>query len=230
METKTQSTVRLVCNSCSIIKVLMAKKDYNASDPITSRDWFLHDLFNDPQFIELRDGFLGQVAKFDPGISQLMERPLDDREIWLLDTYADKASTLFEIDKEVAKKGLYHSQYLTTWSRGRHTSARIDGDRVTITIGPETRYEDVKSIWSSKVVPLQNELLSTRSKRLAPSVRPSLAYAIHKHLLRGRVMSEIHRDYSFSKLEGYDGDYGNESYSEFSRHYKNTVNGIKKAS
>jgi hypothetical protein len=207
----------------------MAKKYNNASDPVTSRDWFLHDLFNDPKFVELRDGFLAQVAKFDPGLSQLMERPLDDREIWLLDTYADKASTLFKINKEVAKKGLYHSQYLTTWSRSRNASARIDGNSVTITIGPETRYEDVKSIWSSKVVLLQDELLSTRSKRLTPSVRPSLAYAIHKHLLRGRMMSEIHRDYSFSKLEGYEGGYGNESYSEFSRHYKNTVNGIKKA-
>lgn len=207
----------------------MAKKDHNTSEPVTSRDWFLHDLFNDPQFVELRESFLGQVAKFDPGLSQLIERPLDDREIWLLDTYASKASELFGIDKEIAKKGLYHSEYLNTWSRGRHASAKIDGGRVTITIGAETRYEDVKSIWSSKVAPLQDELSSTRAKRLTPSVHPSLAYVIHKHLLSGRKMSEIHRDYSFSKLEGYDGNYGNESYSEFSRHYKNTVNGIKKA-
>lgn len=206
----------------------MAKKDYNASDPITSRDWLLHDLFNDPQFVELRDSFLGQVAKSDPGLSQLMERPLDDREIWLLDTFADRASELFDIDKEIAKKGLYHSEYLNTWGRDRHASASIDNRWIKITIGAETRIEDVKKIWSSKVVPLQDELSANRAKRLAPSEHPSLAYVIHKQLLKGRTMGDIHKDYYNSNLEGYRGDYGNEPLSEFSRHYKNAISGIKK--
>lgn len=207
----------------------MTKKDYSASDPVTSRDWFLHDLFNDPQFVELRDGFLAQVAQFDRGLSQLMERPLDDREIWLLDSYANKASELFEVDKEIARKGFYHSDYLNTWSRGRHASASIDDRWIKITIGAETRIEDVKKIWSSKVVPLQDELSANRAKRLTPSEHPSLAYVIHRHLLKGRKMGEIHNDYYNANLEGYTGGYGDESLSEFSRHYKNTVSGIKKA-
>ncbi|NLA42882.1 hypothetical protein GX865_01835 [Candidatus Saccharibacteria bacterium] len=198
------------------------------SNPITSRDWFLHDLFNDPHFIDLRDDFLEQVAKYDLGLSQLIGRPMSNKEAWLLGIYSSKASDIFDIDKEVAKKGLYYSERLTAWGKDRRVTAQIEGSYITIAIGAETRVEDIKKVWSSTIAPLQDSISTERSKRLTPSRYPSLAYIIHKHLLQGRKMSEIHRDYMHSRLEGYDGEYGVESYSEFTRHYKNAVSGIKK--
>ena len=198
------------------------------SNPITSRDWFLYDLFNDPQFVDIRDDFLGQVAKYNPGLSQLIGRPMSDKEVWLLDMYSSKVSDIFDINKEVAKKGLYHSERLTAWGKDRRINARIEGSYITITIGAETRIEDIKKVWNSTIAPLQENPSTNRSKRLKPSKYPSLAYAVHQHLLSGRQMSEIHRDYIHGRLEGYDGECGVESYSEFTRHYKNTVSGIKK--
>ena len=57
-------------------------------------------------------------------------------------------------------------------------------------------------------------------------MNPELAYCIHRqHILKGRKIASIFKDYSHRRLEGYEGKPPTLSENDFRKYYKGVVEG-----
>lgn len=191
-------------------------------DPITPSEHFLYYLYNDPEFIAIRHDFSQEVGNINTGILQLVGGAVDTQSEIILTKYSNTISSRFMVTEEVARKGLLHNKYLSSWSKARTPYAEVKEGRVVISIGPKTRQSDIKAIWS-RIQALQRELDGYAGKAYTKS--SSLAYAIHRQILAGATFTEIHRAYEYGHLEGYCGD-NNLALSDFIKHYKQSVQGL----
>lgn len=204
------------------------QKKRNLSAPITARDWFLHDLYNDPVFVDIRNNFIDELAVNDPvGLSALVGEPTSKVHVAITDQHVDKLCSTFQINDQTARRGLFITEYRYPWSRQRVPMAYIDGGDILIRIGPETRPEDVLRLWKLRIGDLQNELKPHRSKRDTEPKETSLAFVIHKHVIAGEKIADIYRDYSFNKLNDYTGATNINTVEDFRKYYNGIVKGFK---
>lgn len=200
------------------------------SDPRTNKEWFLYNLFTDTDFARIRDEALERLEKIDPvGMSKLIGRGTDIYSNDIIQGAVNQLVEEFQINQKTATRGLFHGKYLAGWNKARIPFAYIEDERIVISIGSETRLGDVKDLWSMQVTDLQNTLNEERKKRSKSSGSHSLAYLIHKQIVRGRKLADIHLDYTHGRLTGYDGAI-NLSESDFRKYYHETVQGLIKNS
>lgn len=196
--------------------------------PITTKDWFLADLFNDPLFIKMRKEFWNTASSHDPiGMSKLVGKSTDKELTKLLNDYKKLLCKTFLINEQTAEQGLLDSKYRRVWTRQRMPIAYIEDNDIVIHIGPETRPEDVTGIWKSHINELQDQLNPNRSKRNTAPKEPSLAFVIHKHVMAGEKIADIFRDYSFGKLVGYKGGNNINTVEDFRKYYRDVIKGFK---
>lgn len=198
----------------------------SSSEPVTPVEYFLRDLFMDEDFVAIRKEFSKELRQVDPGLSQLIGRSTSPRSEKILKKYSKIVSKQFAITDDVARKGLLHHKYLSLWSRKRTPSIEVDGDSLLIRIGANTRLADIRESWFH-IHSLQKELPGYEGRKYTSST--SLAYAIHKQLLRGVSYADIHKEYQWGRLEGYSGS-NNSQYNDFVKHYKDVVKGIVETS
>ena len=196
------------------------------SKPVTPAEHFLHDLFMDGDFVAIRNECNKELKKVDPGLSQLIGRSICPQSEQILKRYSKIISEKFAITDDVARQGLLHHKYFSLWSRKRTPSVEVDGDNLLIRISANTRLADIREIWFH-IHDLQKELPGYEGRKHTSST--TLAYAIHKQLIRGVSYADIHRDYQWGRLEGYSGS-NNSQYNDFVKHYKDTVKGLVKTS
>ena len=197
------------------------------NQPRNRYELFLHDLYNDPAFIEARKRFIAEV-KSDQGISVLVGQPVGDSVHQVAKRYISELQELYRLDANIILKGLLDNKYLTAWSRRRSVGASIDNKHINIIIGPETRLEDVKAVWKSSIEPLQNKLNKDRVKKSSFN-DSSLDFLVYKGELSGRSIKSMYDDYLDGKLNiSYGGD-KIPDYSDFRKQYKDTLRGLKKA-
>ena len=198
----------------------------SSSEPVTPAEYFLRDLFMDEDFVAIRKEFNKELRQVDLGLSQLIGRSTSPRSEKILKKYSKIVSEQFAITDDVARKGLLHHKYLSLWSRKRTPSVEVDGDSLLIRIGANTRLADIRESWSH-IHSLQKELPGYEGRKYTSST--SLAYAIHKQLLRGVSYADIHKEYQWGRLEGYSGS-NNSQYNDFVKYYKDVVKGIVETS
>lgn len=198
-----------------------------SNQPRNRYELFLHDLYNDTAFIDARKRFTAEV-KSDQGISILVGQPVGDNVHQVAKRYITELNELYKLDEDVILKGLLDSKYLTAWSRKRSVGASINGKYINIIIGPETRLEDIKAIWSSSIEPLQDKLSSDRVKKSSFNDL-SLDFLIHKRVLQGKSIKSIYDDYLDGKLDVSHKGSKIPDYSDFRKQYKDTIKGLKKA-
>ena len=196
------------------------------SKPVTSAEHFLHDLFMDEDFVAIRDECNKELNKVGPGLSQLIGRGICPQSEQILKRYSKIISEKFAVTDDVARQGLLHHKYFSLWSRKRAPSVEVDGDNLLIRISANTRLADIREIWFH-IHDLQKDLPGYEGRRHTSST--SLAYAIHKQLIRGVSYADIHRDYQWDRLDGYSGS-SNSQYNDFVKYYKETVKGLIKTS
>lgn len=203
----------------------MAKKYRDIVNPITAREWFLHYLFTDEGFIEIKNQFQAAINDIDfvgPDAEDA-ERLERERAIGY---YSGLLSERFNITKEVARRGLRYKKYSREINKDRVPVAKIEDDRVVISIGSETRLEDIDHLWEIQVTHLQTKLPRYSSQRTVPAKEPLLAYIVHKRLLAGEKMPAIHRDYQDGTLDDCINPNLNSSLEDFRKYYKRAVQGF----
>lgn len=216
---------------CAYNGVVIKPRNRNPEKPITAKEWFLADLFNDPIFVEIRKDFWSKAVSSDPvGISKLVGKSTDEETTKQLNDHKKLLCKTFLINEQTAEQGLFNSEYRHIWSRQRTPVAYIDGNDIVIHIGPETRPEDVMGIWKSRIKELQDQLNPDRSRRDAAPNEPSLAFVIHKHVVVGEKIADIFRAYSFGKLNGYNGSRNINTVEDFRKYYNDIVKGVKNKS
>ena len=198
----------------------------SSSEPVTPAEYFPRDLFMDEDFVAIRKEFSKELRQVDLGLSQLIGRSTSPRSEKILKKYSKIVSKQFAITDDVARKGLLHHKYLSLWSRKRTPSIEVDGDSLLIRIGANTRLADIRESWFH-IHSLQKELPGYEGRKYTSST--SLAYAIHKQLLRGVYYADMHKEYQWGRLEGYSGS-NNSQYKDFVKHYKDTVKGLVETS
>lgn len=207
---------------------MIKSRTRDAEKPITAKEWFLADLFNDPLFVEIRKDFWNKAASSDPiSISKLVGRSTDEEMTKQLNDHKKLLCKTFLINEQTAEQGLFDSEYKRIWSRQRMPVTYIEGNDIVIHIGPETRPEDVMGIWKSQINELQDKLKPDRSKRDTAPKEPLLAFIIHKHVVAGEKIADIFRAYSFGKLNGYTGSRNINTVEDFRKYYNDIVKGIK---
>lgn len=198
-----------------------------SNQPRNRYELFLHDLYNDTAFIDARKRFTAEV-KSDQGISILVGQPVGGNVHQVAKRYISELKELYKLDEDVILKGLLDSKYLTAWSRKRPVGVSINGKYINIIIGSETRLEDIKTIWSSSIEPLQDKLSRDRIKKSSFN-DSSLDFLIYKGELRGKSIKSMYDDYLDSKLSiPFKGD-KIPDYSDFRKQYRDTIKGLKKA-
>lgn len=207
---------------------MLAHNERMDRDLRTNKEWFLYNLFTDTEFARIRDDAVEKLKKVDPvGVSKLIGRGTDEYSNDIIQGAINQLVEEFQINQETATRGLFHSKHLAGWNKARTPFAYIEDERIVISIGSETRLDDVKDLWSMQVTDLQNKLNEGRKKRSKPSDDPSLTYLIHKQIAGGRRLADIYSDYTYGRLAGYDGA-TNLSESDFRKHYRDVVQGLIK--
>lgn len=202
----------------------MAKRSRDIYKPITARDWFLYYLFNDKDFIEIRKQWQLEINDIDqePGQGARQRAEIDE----ITARYVEPLRRKFGVNEATARKGLTYKRHNRTLNADRVPVAEIRGDRVIISIGANTKLEDIIDSWGVWISYLQSRLPNYSSQRETPSDEPLLAYTIYKELRSGRKMTEIHRAYSQGTLHSEipEGDKWPE-VSDFRKYYKEVVKG-----
>lgn len=199
-----------------------------SNQPRNRYELLLHDLYNDTAFIDARKRFMSEVSKSDQGISILVGQPVGDNVHQVAKRYITELNELYKLDEDVILKGLLDSKYLAAWNRKRSVGASINGKYIDITIGPETRLEDIRVIWGSSIEPLQDKLNRNRIKKSSFN-DSSLDFLIYKGELSGKSIKSMYDDYLDSRLSiSFKGD-KIPDYSDFRKQYRDTIKGLKKA-
>lgn len=171
----------------------MAKHQRNIYKPITASDWFLYHLFNDSGFMAIREQWQSEINDVDqePGQEDKQQTEMEEVTIRYIESLRQK----FNITEEAARKGLRYKEHNRTLNGDRVPIAEIRGDRVIISIGANTKLEDIEGLWTPWISLLQSKLPNYSSQREKPSDEPLLAYTVYRELSRGRKLTEIHEAY-----------------------------------
>ena len=202
----------------------MTKHSRDVYNPITAKDWFLYHLFNDEAFTEIRKQWQLEINDVDQVPGKEIEQRAEIDEITA--RYVKLLHKKFGINEVTARKGLLYKKHNRVLNGDRVPVAKIQGDRVIISIGANTTLRDVEDLWTPWISLLQSKLPNYNSQRETPSDEPLLAYTIYKELRNGRKMTELHKAYSQGTLhrEMPEGDKWPE-VSDFRKYYKEVVKG-----
>lgn len=204
----------------------MAKRKRNIYQPITARDWFLYHLFNDREFVVIRKRWQSEVNDVD----QERGREQEARQRAELEEttarYVELLRQQFNITDETARKGLRYKEHNRALNGDRVPVADIQGDRVIISIGANTKLEDIIDSWDVWISLLQSKLPNYSSQRENPSDEPLLAYTVYNELRGGRTMVDIHRAYLDGNLHAdIPAGYKWLEVGAFRKYYKGVVKG-----
>lgn len=202
----------------------MAKQYRDIVNPITSREWFLYYLFTDEDFASIRKQWrvdLGDIESGEPGQNGL---PFLEQEI-ITEGYIQKVCSRFKITIDIALKGLRYEAWSRVLSEDRIPTATMDGDRINISIGAETRFEDIEWLWNVYAEDLQKGLPTYQSKRTPKAEQPLLAYVVYKKSLDGGKMSYIHESYVNGTLDDRIPAHPESVIEDFRKYYKRVVQG-----
>lgn len=136
---------------------------------------------------------------------------------------AEEVSKLFRISHKTAVTLLLTPNDPSLY--GLHYAPIIyrDGDHVILRFGSKTTLGDIKHAWSV-VKEIQREIGTGSVKK---SINPELAYCIHRqHVINGKKMADIFKDYAHGRLEGYEGRPATLSENDFRKYYKGVVEGL----
>ncbi len=207
----------------------MVKRVRDIYKPITARDWFLYHLFNDKDFVEIRKQWQLEINDVDqePGQEDRQRAELDE----ITARYVEPLRQRFGITEETARRGLRYKEYNRTLNGDRVPVAEIRGNRVIISIGANTRLDDIKDLWGPWISLLQSRLPNYDSQRETPSDEPLLAYTIYRELRSGRGLTDIHRAFKNGVLR----DEIPESnkwldVNDFRKYYEEIIKGIVETS
>lgn len=202
----------------------MTKKYRNIIDPITSREWFLYYLFTDEDFVSIRKQWRAEINDIESGQSGKNGLPFLEQEV-ITERYTQQTSNKFKITANTALKGLRHEESSRVLNEDRIPTATVDGDRINISIGAETRLEDIEHLWNIYAEDLQKKLPAYKSKRTAKAEQPLLACVIHKKSLNGEKMAYIHECYVKGTLDNRIPAHPESVIEDFRKYYKRVTQG-----
>lgn len=202
----------------------MAKAYRDITNPITSRDWFLYYLFTDEDLASIRKQWRVEIDDIESGEQGKNGLPFLEQET-ITDYYVELVGAKFNTTVDIAFKALRYEEWSRILNEDRIPKAKIDGDRITISVGSETRLEDIEHLWSIYVEDLQKRLPTYQSKRTPKAEQPLLAYVIYKKLLDGSSMSHIHEDYVKGTLDDRIAAHPDSVIEDFRKYYKRVVQG-----
>ena len=205
----------------------MPKKYRDIINPITPRDWFLYYLFTDEDFVSIRKQWRVEIDDIESGEPGREGIPFLEQEK-ITKRYVNLLSKKFRLNEDVAIKGLAYTEWSRALNEDRIPTAKIDGDRVTISVGVDTRLEDVEHLWNIYVTSLQEKILGRKPGRAVPANEPLLAYVIHKNLLKGRELTKVHKEYLDGSLDSRILPGERYDLNDFRKYYKRTVKGYIK--
>lgn len=186
-----------------------------------NQDVFLANIRRSPEFEEIEQKYLKSVFMGIYGLLQRVDG--DDENTRKIHACADEISEVFKISNESALQLLLSP--VAPAAYGMKYSPRVsrDGDEIILRFGRKTTLSDIKTVWKT-VKDAQREIGSTGSKQ---SINSELAFCIHRqHVLNGRKIADIFRDYSHKQLEGYEGKPPTMSENDFRKYYRSIVEGL----
>jgi hypothetical protein len=203
----------------------MAKEYRDIVNPITPSDWFLYYLFTDENFVLIRERWRNEIDDIESGEPGQEGLPFLEQERITTD-YVSLVVETFDTTRETAIKGLVFTEHNRTLSKDRIPTAAVENDRIKVSIGANTRFEDLEHLWRIQITTLQEKLPGYRSQRDTPSSDPLVAYLIHRERLKGRKLTEIHKDYLTGNLDRrlLAGDKWID-VNDFRKYYEKTVKG-----
>lgn len=196
----------------------------NIIQPITSRDWFLYYLFNDEELASIRKQWRSEINNIESGEPGQEGLPFREQEE-VTQKYVELLRKQFRISKNTAVNALAYTKGNRILNKDRIPTAKIEKDRITISIGPETRLRDIEHLWKIQISSLQQQLPGFKLERAVLSSQPRLAYIIHKNKLKGRKMADIHEDYQKGKLDDAIPAHPLSVIEDFRQYYKDIVQG-----
>ncbi len=202
----------------------MAKKYRDITNPITLRDWFLYYIFTDEDFVSIRKQWRTEINDIESGEPGKDGLPFREQEI-ITESYIQRVCDKFKINRDVALKGLRYEAWSRVLNKDRIPTATVDGDRINISIGAETRLEDIEHLWDIYAESLQKKLPAYQSKRTPKAEQPLLAYVIHKKSLDGNKMTHIHECYVKGTLDDRIPAHPESVIEDFRKYYKKVVQG-----
>jgi len=178
----------------------MVKYRRNIYNPITPRDWFLYYLFHDNNFVTIRKQWRAAISDIDqtPGQEKREHAEMDKITRYYIELLCQKLN----INEMTALMGLRYTRHNRVLNKDRVPTAAIQGDHIVINIGANTKLEDIEGLWNIWITRLQRQLPNYDTSREIPTDEPLLIYAIHKQLLKGRKMTEVHAAYLNGTLHG----------------------------
>ena len=191
------------------------------SDLRGNQDVFLIDMRRSPEFVAIEQKYLKNVFMGIYGLLKRVEG--DDDNARKVYACADEISKTFKISEKNAIRLLLTANVPAVYGTRYKPHIKQDGDEIIMRFGRKTTLADIKAVWGV-VKGIQREIGSTGSKQ---SINPELAFCIHRqHVLKGRKMADIFKDYSRKKLEGYEGKPPTLSENDFRKYYKGIVEGL----
>lgn len=191
------------------------------SDLRGNQDVFLIDMRRSPEFVAIEQKYLKNVFMGIYGLLKRVEG--DDDNARKVYACADEISKTFKISEKNAIRLLLTANVPAVYGTRYTPHIKQDGDEIIMRFGRKTTLADIKAVWGV-VKGIQREIGSTGSKQ---SINPELAFCIHRqHVLKGRKMADIFKDYSRKKLEGYEGKSPTLSENDFRKYYRNIVEGL----
>ena len=202
----------------------MAKEYRDIINPVTPSDWFLYYLFTDEEFTSIREQWrteMNDIESGEPGSEGLPYLEQED----ITARYTDLLHKKFGLDKQDAIKGLAYVEGGRTLNRDRIPTAKVEDDRITISIGGGTRLEDIEYLWNTYIVTLQEKLPGYHTQRSMKANEPLLAYIVYQNKLKGRKLSEIHKEYLDGTLDERLAPGERLDVNDFRKYYIKTVKG-----
>ena len=227
MFTSTKQDVSVAVTDYEASQVLVIIKDAMAddthrkylSDLRGNQDVLLASIRRSPEFEAIEQKHLKNVFM---GIYELLNRVEgDDKNAHKVYACADEISDTFKISKENAL--LLKPQAPTAYSTRYLPHIRREGNEIVLRLHQKTTKKDINTVWRL-VKDLQREIGGSGGKQ---SMNPELAYCIHRqHILKGRKIASIFKDYSHRRLEGYESKPPTLSENDFRKYYKGVVEGL----
>ena len=186
--------------------------------PRNHREWFLHYLFTDPDFIisknEINKSIENLVGEGSYSImklltdshsisEQLLDRFGKDKTVMkILDLIAQTAKR-FQVSTFSVEQGLKYDSRLERLSFKSLPIVDIEGGYVVIRLNGTMRLSDISEV-SNFIKVLQRNLPDYKDRNRS-KVNPELIYAIYRQRLAGKNFREINKLYEDKELTGYKG-------------------------
>ena len=229
MFTSTKQDVSVAVTDYEASQVLVIIKDAMAddthrkylSDLRGNQDVLLANIRRSPEFEAIEQKHLKNVFMGIYGLLNRVEG--DDKNAHKVYACADEISDTFKISKENALRLLLKPQAPAAYSTRYLPHIRREGNEIVLRLHQKTTKKDINTVWRL-VKDLQREIGGSGGKQ---SMNPELAYCIYRqHILKGRKIASIFKDYSHRRLEGYEGKPPTLSENDFRKYYKGVVEGL----